>query len=437
MPTRRDVLHLLGLPLAAGLGGACASEAAARAVSAFDGSEGHSPEELARDESRWAAVQAAFTVDRSVVNLNNGGCCPAPFVVQDAQRRRLEFANELPTYNLWQVLQPQQEAARAGLATMFGADADEIAITRNASESLETCLLGLELQRGDEVLTTDQDYPRMLTTLQQRARREGIVVRSLALPTPCEDEAALVRLFEEQITARTRLILICHVVNLNAQVMPVRAITQMARRRGVAVVVDGAHAFGQLVFERDELDCDYYGTSLHKWLSAPHGTGMLYVRKQHIESLWPLMAAPESLQGDIRKFEEIGTHPLAMALSICEALAFHHGIGGANKLARLRYLRELWVARLRAAAGERFELLTSLSPLHSAGFATFRIKGLDSVKLQQHLWLRRRVLTTVLAAPLPERTHGLRVTPNVYTTLEELERFCDAVEQCVREGLPA
>lgn len=435
MPTRREVLHLLGLPVAAGLGSSCVSEAAARVVDAFDEGEGRSPEELARDESRWAAVQAAFTVDRSVVNLNNGGCCPAPFVVQDAQRRRLEFANELPTHNLWQLQQPQQETARVALAAMFGADPEEVAITRNASESLETCLLGLELQRGDEVLTTDQDYPRMLTTLEQRARREGIVVRKLALPTPCEDDDELVRLFEEHLTARTRLILICHVVNLNAQVMPVRAIVQMARRRGVAVVVDGAHAFGQLVYTRDELDCDYYGTSLHKWLCAPHGTGMLHVRKERIAPLWPLMAAPEELQSDIRKFEEIGTHPLAMALSICEALAFHHSIGGANKLARLRYLRERWVERLRSAAAERFVLLTSLAPRHSAGFATFRIDGLDSLKLQQHLWLRHRVLTTVLTDPLPQRTHGLRITPNVYTTLEEIDRFCAGVELCVREGL--
>jgi isopenicillin-N epimerase len=434
MPTRRDVLSALGLPLAASLTSACLSEPARRALEPFTDGPELTPEEVAADEARWAGLQSAFTVDRSVVNLNNGGCCPSPWVVQDAHKRRLDFSNQLPTHNLWQVLEPQRESSRAGLARLFGCDSEEIALTRNASESLETCLLGMDLARGDEVLTSDQDYPRMLTALDQRARREGVVVHKVELPTPCEDEAELVRRFEERLTPRTRLMLICHVINLTGQVLPVRAIVQMARRHGVPVVVDGAHGFAHLLDTRDELDVDYYGTSLHKWLLAPHGTGMLYVRKEKIGALWPLMAAPESMQGDVRKFEEIGTHPAAQLLAIGEALVFHHAIGSANKLARLRYLRDRWAQRLTAAS-ERVVLNTSLSPRFGAGYANFRVEGLDTLELQRHLWSKHRILTTAIVAPFPAVTHGLRITPNVYTTLEELDRFGDVVEQALEKGL--
>ncbi len=425
---------MLGLPMAASLAGACASPRQREVLEAFSAARGRSPEELAEDETCWARVQAAFDVDRSVANLNNGGCSPAPRVAQDAQRKRLDFANELPMFNLWRVQHAQREEVRRALAETLGCDSEELALTRNASESLETCLLGLDLARGDEVLTTDQDYPRMLTTLHQRARREGVVVRTVELPTPCESESELVELFEQSLTPRTRLILLCHVVNATAQILPVRAIVDMARRHGVAVVVDGAHAFAHLEFTRDELDCDFYGASLHKWLCAPHGAGLLYVRRERIAELWPLMAAVPEQRDDIRKFEQAGTQPCAAVLSAAESLAFHHAIGVANKLARLRYLRERWVTRLRAVAGERFLLRTSLSPRFGAGFATFRIEGLDDQELLRSLLERERVLATSFSAPYPPRARGLRITPGIYTTLEEIDRFCDGVERCLRTG---
>ncbi len=435
MPSRRALFSLLGLPLAATVAAGCSSPRRARALEAFGDAHESTPEALAADESRWEQVQAAFDVDRSVVNLNNGGCSPTSSAALDAQRRRLEFANALPMVNLWRIQHGEREAVRRALAESLGCDPEELALTRNASESLETCLLGLDLARGDEVLTTDQDYPRMVTTLEQRVRRDGIVLRRVELPTPCEDNEALVALFESQLSARTRLILICHVVNVTGQILPVRELVAMARRRGVAVVVDGAHAFGQLEFTRDELDCDFYGASLHKWLCAPHGTGLLYVRRERIPEVWPLMAARHEQRADIRKFEELGTQPYAAQLAILEALVFHHAIGAANKLARLRYLRQRWVDRLRASAGERLQLRTSLSPRFSAGFATFHIDGLDDQALLESLWRRERVLTTSFAAPFPERARGLRITPNIYTTLNEIERFCEGVERALREGV--
>ena len=402
-----------------------------RALEAFAGLS-TAPEDAAQDEALWFEVQQAYTVDRSLLNLNNGGVAPAPAVVQDAMRRHLDFSHELPAYNLWQVLEPQVEPVRQLLARLFGCDAEELAITRNASESLQICQLGQDLEPGDHVLTTTQDYPRMLATFAQRERREGIVLDRIELPVPCEDDDLVVRRFEEALHERTRLILVSHVINITGQILPARRVVELGRRRGIPVIVDGAHSFAHLVFDRDALDCDYFGTSLHKWLSAPHGTGLLYVRRDQIPGLWPLMAAREEQREDIRKFEEIGTHPLANYLAIAEAVGFYLGIGPARKEARLRYLRDRWARRLMER--ERVVLHTSLDPRYSCGIATVELEGIDTVALQKHLWDEHRILTVAISH---EQFEGLRVSPNVYTTLAELDRFCEASERVLEHGLPS
>ncbi|MEJ7712814.1 MAG: aminotransferase class V-fold PLP-dependent enzyme [Pyrinomonadaceae bacterium] len=206
-------------------------------------------------------------------------------MVQEAMRRYLEFSNHAPTYTMWRILEPQIEAVRKRLAAAFGCDPEEMAITRNASEALEICQLGLDLKPGDEVLTTEQDYPRMLTTWRQRERRDRIVVKKIQFPTPPESLDQLALLFEQAITPRTRVIHFCHITNMTGQIFPVKRICQMARARGIEAIVDGAHAFAHFPFKHADLDCDYYGTSLHKWLLAPHGTGFLYVRRNKIKKL--------------------------------------------------------------------------------------------------------------------------------------------------------
>jgi selenocysteine lyase/cysteine desulfurase len=366
-----------------------------------------------------------------MVNLNNGGVCPAPAVVQAAMKRYLDQANEAPAYVLWRLQDPQKETVRSGLARLFGCDPEEVAITRNASESLENVQQGFDLAKGDEVLTTDQDYPRMLTTWKQRERREGIVLKQIKIPVPCEDDEQIVKCFEQAFTPRTKVLHICHVINLHGMVLPVKRLVQLARAKGVPTVVDGAHSFAHLDFKRDELDCDYFGTSLHKFLFAPHGTGMLYVRKEKIKGLWPLMAAGETQDDDIRKFEEIGTHPLANFLAICEALAFHELIGPARKQARQLYLRDFWARRL--AQNPRVKLHTSLAPGRSTGVALVEIEGIDPLKLHEHLWAKQRIFTVAIQHP---QFQGLRISPTVYTRLSELERFCEAMEQVARAGLP-
>ena len=387
--------------------------------------------DVARDEDFWLQVQQAFTLDRTLINLNNGGVSPSPRVVQEAMRRYLDYSNTAPAYTMWQILEPEIEAVRRRLAASFGCDPEEMAITRNASEALETVQLGIPLERGDEVLTTTQDYPRMLTTWHQRERREGIVVREITFPVPPPSQDDLAERIERAITPKTKVIHVCHITNLTGQIFPIKRIVQRARARGIEVIVDGAHAYAHFPFTRDDLDCDYYGTSLHKWLLAPHGTGFLYVRRAKIATVWPLMAAPPEMNGNIRKFEEIGTHPAANHNAIAEALTFHEGIGAERKAARLRYLFQRWAKRLEHLP--RVRILTPYDPAQSCGLASIAIDGMDPNKLVAYLWDTHRIIVT----PIVHKEFScVRVTPNVYTTVAEIDRFGDVMEEVLRKGLP-
>jgi isopenicillin-N epimerase len=403
-----------------------------RVLAAGRGAEGLAPEAVARDESYWREIQQAFTVNRSYVNLNNGGVCPSPRVVQDAMKRYLDLSNEAPSYTMWQLLEPQVESVRRELARTFGCDPEEMAITRNASEGLETVQLGLDLEPGDEILTTTHDYPRMLTTWRQRERRDGVSLRTIPFPVPPPSLDDLAERFERAITPRTRVILVCHITNLTGQIFPIKRICGMARQRGIEVIVDGAHAFAHFPFTHAELDCDYYATSLHKWLLAPHGTGFLYVRRSKIAKLWPLMAADRKQDEDIRKFEEIGTHPAANHNAIAEALVFHNGIGVERRAARMRYLRDRWMQRL--AGQPRVRIHTSLDPAQSCGIGNVQLEGVDTRKLAAHLFDRSRIIVVPIVHPEFE---GLRVTPNVYTTLDEIDLFAERMEDVIAHGLPA
>jgi len=431
MLDRRQFMAVVSQPLGAAAALAFLHPRRALAIAEVANRYPGSAEEVAGDETFWAEIQRAFVVDRTVINLNNGGVSPSPAAVQEAQRRYQEYSNAAPAYTMWRVLEPQRETVRENLARFFGCDPEEVALTRNTSEGLETCQFGFDLKAGDEVLTSNQDYPRMITTFKQRERREGIVLKQISLPTPAEDPEQVVRAFEAAITPKTRLILVSHMIFLTGQVLPVRQVVAMGRRRGIPVLVDGAHTFAHLAFTQTDLDCDYYATSLHKWLFAPHGTGMLYVRREKIRGLWPLMAAPAELDGNIRKFEEIGTHPAAPYLAIGEALAFTTGIGPRRKEARLRYLRDRWATCLSRHA--RVRLHTSLKPGLSCGLALVQLEGVDSGRLADHLWAKHRI---IVAAIKHDEFEGIRVAPSVYTTPDEIDQFCEAIEAVLEKGLP-
>ena len=400
-------------------------EAASRATAA------QTPEEVARDESYWSEVQQAFSVSRSIINLNNGGVCPSPRMVTEAFVRYTWEQEEAPVYTMWQILEPRKENVRQRLAGLFGCDPEELALVRNTSEAMEILLLGMDLKSGDEVLTTTQDYGRMLTTLRQRVRREGIDLKYIQIPTPAETDEEIVEGFRNAITDRTRIILMSHQINLTGQILPVKAVCDAARERGVEVMVDGAHSFAQFDFRQEDIGCDYFGTSLHKWLLAPKGTGMLYVKKDRIPGIWPMMPAPERMDADIRKFEEIGTHPAANFVAVGEAITFHETVGAKRKEARLRYLKNTWADRLSALPGT--ELHTSRDPRMSCAIGNINLKAIEPPKLRDYFWDKHHIIVTPI---MHEEFQGLRITPNLYTTMGELDYFCEVYEHLARNGLP-
>ena len=390
-----------------------------------------SPEDVAEDETYWSLIQRAFDVDRTMINLNNGGVSPTPSHVLEAMIRDLKFSNELPVEHMWRVLEPRIESVRRDLAREFGCDPEEMAITRNASEANEIMIFGLDLKRGDEVVVSNQNYPRMLTSWEQRERREGIVVKKVSFKVPPPSQKYVFDQFIAAVTPRTKLIELPHITNLTGQILPVRELVDWARPRGIEVLVDGAHAFGHFPFTRDEIGADYYGTSLHKWLLAPIGTGFLYVRKEKIGKLWPLMAAAKTQDDDIRKYEEIGTHPAANHNAISAALAFHRGIGADRKIARLRYLRDRWAKRLLKES-PRVKILTPLDSRYSGAIALVSIDGLDFSKLGVWLMAKHRIVNTPI---LHDEFTGLRITPNVYTTVDEIDVFADKMTEAIRKGI--
>jgi len=429
---RRNFLSLAGK----GLGLAALSSATVASllseVAAATKSVAHlTPEQAAMDEDYWSVIQQSFSVTRGIINLNNGGVSPSPRIVTEALVRYIWQQEDATAYTMWQLLEPQSETIRTGLAEVFGCDREEIAITRNASESLEILLMGMDFKPGDEILTTTQDYLRMLTTLRQREQREGLKLKLIKIPVPPKNLGEITEAFERGITNRTRLILMMHQVNVTGQITPVKAVCEMARARGIETIVDGAHSFAQFHFQQKDIGCDYFGTSLHKWLYAPKGTGMLYVKRDKIPRIWPLMAAESKNVNDIRKFEEIGTHSAAPRLAIGEALLFHNGIGGKRKEARLRYLSRYWMNRLKDLPKVRFN--TSFDPQQSCAIANVQIEGINPAAIGSYLFDKHRIFTTPI---IHEEFQGIRITPNVYTTLGELDRFCNVMEKIARQGLP-
>jgi selenocysteine lyase/cysteine desulfurase len=307
-----------------------------------------------------------------------------------------------------------------------------MAITRNASEANITMIYGLDLQRGDEVILTTQNYPRMINAWKTRERRDGIVIKWVKLETPPRSAQYYVQQIANAMTPRTKVIETMHISFMTGYIAPVKQIVELARPAGVQVFVDGAHAYAHFPFTRDELGCDYYGTSLHKWLMAPIGTGFLYVRKDKIKSLWPMMAAAPEQDADIRKYEEIGTHPAANHNAIAVSLAFHRAIGSDRKIARLRFLRDRWATRVVAESGGRARMLTPIGPTENGAIGVVSIDGVDIGKLQGWLLAKHKIVSTPL---IHAEFSGLRVTPNVYTTLDEIDRFADALLAGIKSGV--
>lgn len=381
------------------------------------------PDALAIDEDFWSQIKQAYTVSPNIINLNNGGVSPAPKVVQDSLTRLNAYANEAPSYYMWRIMSQGKEPLRENLAKYAGVDAEEIAINRNATEALTSIIMGMTLKAEDEVILSKYDYPNMLHAWRQRELRDGIVLKYIDLKFPAENKAEIIKTFTNQITPKTKVIHITHMINWNGQIMPVKEIADIAHKKNIEVVCDGAHTFAHIDHKISDLHCDYYGTSLHKWLCAPIGSGMLWIKKEHISKIYPLLPNDKPLSDDIRKFENLGTRSFPIEQAIGEALNFQYMIGNERKEARLRYLKDYWAKE--AIKLNRIQLNTSLKPEFSCALAHMGIEGLQASEMESKLFAKYKVHTS---PTLWEALNGIRIAPHVYTSTRDLDRLLDGIK---------
>jgi selenocysteine lyase/cysteine desulfurase len=374
------------------------------------------------DEELWARLAQAYTVSPTILNLNNGGVSPQPKVVQDAVDRYYHLSNEAPTYYMWQILDKGREPVRRKLADLAGTSPEEIAINRNTTEALATVTWGLTLGKGDEVVMSKQDYPNMIHAWKQKELRDGIVIKWLNFKLPIESEEDFVRAFVDASTAKTRIWHITHMINWTGQILPAKRLCEEARKRKIVSIVDGSHSFAHLDYKISEINPDYFGTSLHKWLCAPFGTGMLYVKKENIAGLWPLFPNDKPQGSDIRKFEALGTRSFAVEQAIAQAIDFHLAIGNKRKQDRLHFLKTYWCEKVMKHP--RIKLNVSLNPSYSCALGNFSIDGIEPVALASKLMSDYQIHTSPIVW---ENISGVRITPHVYTTTKDLDRFVEAI----------
>jgi selenocysteine lyase/cysteine desulfurase len=381
-----------------------------------------SPALAAGEDDIWARMAQAYTVSPNILNLNNGGVSPQPKVVQDAVDRYYHLSNEAPTYYMWQILDKGREPLRRKLADLAGVSGEELAINRNTTEALGTFTWGIDMKRGDEIVMTRQDYPNMIHAWKQRELREGVKINWINLNLPFDNDDVVLKAYVEATTAKTRIWHITHLLTWTGQILPAAKLCAEARKRGIISIVDAAHSFAHIDYKISDLNCDYFGTSLHKWLCAPFGTGLMYVRKEHIEKTWPLFPNDKPQGTDIRKFEALGTRSFAPEQAIGQAIDFHNAIGGKRKEERLHYLKKYWCEAV--SKNQRVKLHISLNPQYSCALGTFSIDGLKPGDIVSTLMDKYQIHCTPIVW---ENVSAVRITPHVYTTTRDLDRFIDAV----------
>lgn len=401
------------------------------ALSTFDlnqalaGANTRQPDELAGDDTFWQQMRNAYTVTSDFIHLENGYYSLAANDVLDNYQQHIRRINAVSSYYMRTRQADDKLASRKQVADLLGCPPEEVIITRNTTESLDTVIAGYDWKAGDEAVMAEQDYGAMLDMFRLQARRYGMINKVISLPNHPESDEAIVSLYEKAITPKTRLLMVCHIVNITGQIMPVKKIVEMAHRHNVAVLVDGAHAFAHLDFIIADLGgCDYYGSSLHKWLGTPLGAGLLYVRKDRIKALWPMFGDSGYADDDIRKLNHTGTHPVATDLAIQDAIRFHRQIGISRKQARLRYLQGYWTAQVRQ--NPNIILNTPADPLRSCAIANVGVKGKTPAELAKLLLERYKIFTVAIDYA---NVHGVRVTPHLYTHTSELDTFVKALRE--------
>lgn len=382
-------------------------------------------EELrANDQIFWNWVRDSFTVSRNIINLNNGGVSPQPKITQDAQDKYNRMSNEAPSYYMWRIIDAGREPIRENLAQLAGCSPEEIAINRNSTEGLNTIIFGLNLKKGDEIVMSNFDYPNMNNAWNQRAKRDGVILKKAILPLPLDNDETIVRLYTDLFTSKTKIVHLTHIINWTGQIIPVRKIADEAHKRGIEVIVDGAHSFAHLEYKIPELGADYFGTSLHKWLCAPFGSGLMYIKKEKIKNVWALLSSDEPDGDNIRKFESLGTRSFAKEMAIGYSLDFHNMITTKRKQERLHYLKSYWATRV--LDNPKVYMNTSLDSNYSCALANFGIKGMTGSEIDQKLFSKYKIHTVAIKH---EHIDGVRVTPNIYTNEEDLDKLVQAINE--------
>ncbi|MES2679947.1 MAG: aminotransferase class V-fold PLP-dependent enzyme [Bacteroidota bacterium] len=393
--------------------------------------ENLSLESSAENEDFWGWVRESYTISANLINLNNGGVSPQPKIVQDAHIRNYQLSNEAPTYYMWRILDQQREGLRNKLADLCGVSSDEIAINRNATEGLNSIIFGLDLKEGDEVVLSTFDYPNMTNAWKQREKRDKIKLVWVTIPQPLEDDKAIVKLYEDAITSKTRIVHVTHLINWTGNIVPCKAIADMAHKKNCEVIVDAAHSFGQIDFKIEDTGADYFATSLHKWLCAPFGSGLMYIKKDKIKKVWALLSAVDPDGPDIKKFESLGTRSFASEMAIGTAIDFHNIIGAQRKEARLRYLKAYWAEK--AMKLPKANLYTSLKPQYSCAIATLGFDGWEAQQIDAKLFEKYKIHCVSI---VHEKVNGVRLTPNVYTNLQDLDFLVKGLTEISKMEVP-
>jgi selenocysteine lyase/cysteine desulfurase len=408
----------------AGLMGLAAPLSFAHLQSAVAAVDGKDARRVASDEDFWRAVRGDYSIKPDYINLENGYYCFMPQETLEHQIQHMRRVNYEGSYYMRNSRQKNKRLVAQKIAEIVGCSADEVAITRNTTESLDLIIGGMNWKEGDEAVMAEQDYGAMLNHFKFVARRFGVVNRLVSVPNHPKDDDEIVDLYASAITDKTRLLMVCHMINITGQILPIRKICDMAHARGVEVMVDGAHAYSHIDFRMKDLDCDYYGTSLHKWLSAPLGSGMLYVRKEKIDSVWPLLAAGDLEADDIRRLNHIDTDTVHVDLGILTAIEYQNVIGLERKEARLKFLQQYWTSQLRDVP--RVVVNTPADINRHGGIGNVGIESTDPRELADTLFRDYRIFTVGIDRP---GVRGLRITPNLYTTTQELDALVSAIKE--------
>ncbi|UZR96971.1 aminotransferase class V-fold PLP-dependent enzyme [Chondrinema litorale] len=382
------------------------------------------------EEFLWDWVRSEYSVSTSVANLNNGGVSPQPKVVQEVLAHYTREFNTIPSMHMWSK-GDISNSVREQLAELAGCSPEEIAVNRNTTEAINTVIWGMNYNKGDEIILTEQDYTSVMNTWEEAEARYGVVLKWLSFELPIEDDEEIVEAYTSAITDKTKLVMITHVNNLNGNIMPVKKITAAVKKVNpdIKVLVDGAHAFAHINFKISDLGCDYYGTSLHKWLCSPFGTGMLYIKKSEIKNLWPLFTHEDPQSDDINKFNTFGTRNLPAELSIARAIYFHNTIGSERKEARLRYLKDYWITRVSDIPN--VEIKTSMKPEYACALGSFSLKNMSDGEVAQKLYKNYHVHLTH-KGDKTGKFHGMRVTPHIYTSTKELDWLVKGIQNLAK-----